>query len=119
MAAKETMDVELQNGDKGTGAFVTLQCDTYPLTTDTGSLAQSQDENLVCGLLTIFVTLAWNIPLPRERAKSYVKASFVSEGGTKDFYTGTITDYRYFGAQSDLRLCLSGTANDQNDGRWR
>lgn len=100
LSAGKSMELELEQDNKGTGAFITLACETSPLVTDLSSLDREQNENLLCGALVILVTRAFDIPLSREEAQTYVKVTYLSSGSKKEFYTGTITDYRYYGADA-------------------
>jgi hypothetical protein len=61
--------------NNATGSFVTLRCDVLSLTSsDLLTLENpSRNENHLCGLLTILVSKAFDIPGQREHAASYVQ----------------------------------------------
>jgi Ca2+-dependent lipid-binding protein len=89
LLAGKTATLELLKEDKGTGAFVALHCDVCALTPDLGSFETSRGKNMNCGLLGIVVTRAFDIPLQKEKAASFVKIVY----GENEFLTGTVTDY--------------------------
>lgn len=88
LLAGRTMEVELQTDGVGTGAFVTLCCNVCEFTPDLTSLDKAE-ENMLCGLVTILVTRAFDIPLERHKAASFVKVNY----GRSEFVTGVVSDY--------------------------
>ena len=88
--AGKTMEVELQDKGKATGAFVTIGCDICDLTPDVKcfELAAKQEKNVLCGLLTILVTRAFDIPLKKEEAATFVKVTY----GSSEFLTSAVVD---------------------------
>jgi hypothetical protein len=53
---------------KETGAYVTVSAEMFHLSKDTTSLSlpEFDGKHKLCGLLTIIVTKAFDIPLPKE-----------------------------------------------------
>ena len=84
----KTKELELEQNGNGTGAFITLCCDICEWTTDLSSFETQKGENVLCGLLTILVTRAFGIPLAKEDASCFVKATC----GTCEFSTSVVVD---------------------------
>lgn len=99
----------LLQGEK-TDCYVTLSGDLFHLSQEhLGSLSASQYEgkDKLCGLVTIIVTKAFDIPIPREDAATYVKVVYGE--GTKHekvFYTGTVCDYPGIDALNPMFDCV-------------
>lgn len=69
-----TMELELQQDDGPTGAFVTIGCEMLNFCADLDSL-RTTNSNHMCGLLTILVLRAFEIPLSRDEASTFVQVS--------------------------------------------
>jgi len=88
-ARGKTLEVELLNEENiGTGAFITLHCDVCSLVKPT-TFETSPPSNHLAGLLTIMVTKAFDLPVSKEEAQSFVKVKF----GGQEFVTSVIYDY--------------------------
>ncbi len=91
-----TTELELMLEGKKTGCYVTLSVEMFYLSDQLQSLSSIHymGKGNLCGLYTIVVTQAFNIPLPRVEAATYVKVQY-GHGGSfeKTFYTGTVADY--------------------------
>jgi len=89
-------ELELEREGVETGCFVTLAAELFYLSDQLHSLSSLQYEgkNRLCGLATIIVTKAFDIPIPKEDAATYVKVAY-GEGSEyeKVFYTGTVAHY--------------------------
>merc|ERR1711862_6613 len=73
---EKDFEVELLNKENiGTGAFVTIRCDVAKLKVDPNSFDNMQHlaQNHAAGLLTIVVTKAFDLPLSKEEAESFVR----------------------------------------------
>ena len=89
LLAGKTMEVELQQDQQGTGAFVTLHCDMCRFTTtDLSGLERPKNANQLGGLLTVIVTRALDLPLNKKDAASFVKVTH----GSQEFVTGVVVD---------------------------
>jgi hypothetical protein len=86
--AGKTKDLELQQRDKGTGALVKLHCSVCKLTTELGSLTANVGPNMICGVLVILVCQAFNVPIDKDKASSFIKVTC----GSSEFVTATVTD---------------------------
>mmetsp|Transcript_27230 Transcript_27230/g.58507 ORF Transcript_27230/g.58507 Transcript_27230/m.58507 type:complete len:713 (+) Transcript_27230:50-2188(+) len=85
----KTKEVELLDSEnRGTGAFVTLYCDVCRLKSDPKAFDTLPPSNHFGGLLTIIVTKAFNLPLSKEEAESFVKVKY----GEKEYLTGVVVD---------------------------
>ena len=88
-ARGKTLEVELLNEENiGTGAFITLHCDVCSLVKPT-TFETSPPSNHLAGLLTIMVTKAFDLPVSKEEAQSFVKVKF----GGQEFVTSVVYDY--------------------------
>lgn len=84
------MEVELQDGNNiGTGAFVTLQCDVLKLKVDPKGFDIPAPSDHLNGVLIIMVTKAFDLPLSKKEAESFVKVRY----GSQEFETGMVVDY--------------------------
>lgn len=84
------MEVELQDGHNiGTGAFVTLHCDVVKLKVDPKGFDIPAPLNHLNGVLIIIVTKAFDLPLSKKEAESFVKVKY----GSQEFETGMVVDY--------------------------
>ena len=107
LLAGSTMEVELAHEEKdgnyfkSTGCFVTISVDILPFTTDDLSSLQKAGrpkltkqvitpENQLAGNLTVLITKAFDIPLPKKDAATFVKVMYGSE--TEIGVTGVVTD---------------------------
>jgi hypothetical protein len=89
LLAGRTMEVELQMDGVGTGAFVTLYANVCEFTPNLASLDALEETTTLCGLLTILVTRAFDIPLPPNKAACFfVKVTC----GSFEFVTSAVTD---------------------------
>lgn len=87
MLAGKTKEVELETEDgKRTGAFVTFHCEILPFTENLENIAADTNEEHYCGLVSIIVSKAMNIPVEEELAASFVKVGF----GNSSFVTSAI-----------------------------
>lgn len=79
-----------------TDTYVTLGAELFHLSQQLSSLTSPEycGKNKLCGLVTIIVTKAFKIPIPREDAATYIKVVY-GEGSKheKTFYTGAVVDY--------------------------
>eukprot|EP00980_Cylindrotheca_fusiformis_P009874 scaffold2186_cov113-Cylindrotheca_fusiformis.AAC.2 len=86
----KTMEAELlDHNNVSTGAFVTLHCEICDLNSDPKSFAMPPAENHIGGLLTIIITNAFDLPITKEEAESFVKVKY----GKHEFVTGCVVDY--------------------------
>eukprot|EP00978_Attheya_sp_CCMP212_P005678 scaffold12731_cov43-Attheya_sp.AAC.1 len=99
LLAGKTTELELQkeNGT-GTGAYLTLQCDVCELIPDLASFETEKGKNMLCGLLTVLVTQAFDIPLEKEDASTFVSVSY----GEHNFCTGVVVDAPGYDALNPL-----------------
>mmetsp|Transcript_18541 Transcript_18541/g.38040 ORF Transcript_18541/g.38040 Transcript_18541/m.38040 type:complete len:881 (+) Transcript_18541:225-2867(+) len=98
-------ELELLLEGKMTGCYVTLSAEMLYLSDQLQSLSSIQYEGKgnLCGLYTIVVTQAFNIPLPRVAAATYVKVQCGFCGNfEKTFYTSTVADYPGFDALNPM-----------------
>lgn len=92
-----TAELELEMDGKRTNCHVTLSAEVFHLSNRLNSFSDTimyGAKNQLCGLITIIVTKAFDIPIPREDAATFVTVTYGE--GTKNekvFYTGTVTDY--------------------------
>jgi hypothetical protein len=85
-----SMETQLYVDGKESGAYVTLGCELLEWTSDLTSFQRSPDEhNTLCGLMTIIVTRAFNIPVELVKAASYVKVTH----GENVFFTSQVDHY--------------------------
>ncbi|KAL7543424.1 hypothetical protein ACHAXR_012705 [Thalassiosira sp. AJA248-18] len=104
---KVVLELDL-NGEK-TECFVTLSAELFHLADQLQSLSSLKYEgkNQLCGLATIIVTKAFDIPIPKEDAATYVKVVYgESTDHEKTFYTGTVVDYPGFDALNPMYDCV-------------
>lgn len=89
-----TLEVELQQDDIGTGAFVTVHCDMLPFSNSLDSLKTAVPEpvnpNLLHGMLTVVVTKATGLPVKAADAESFVKVKY---GDELEFLSAVVTEY--------------------------
>mmetsp|Transcript_14405 Transcript_14405/g.23796 ORF Transcript_14405/g.23796 Transcript_14405/m.23796 type:complete len:670 (+) Transcript_14405:112-2121(+) len=89
LLAGKTLEVELQQDNKGTGAYVTLHCGICKFSlSDLTSLKGPTAANQLCGLLTVIVTKALDLPLDRKDAASSVKITYAGQ----EYETGVVVD---------------------------
>lgn len=92
-------ELELELDGTKTGCYVTVKAELLHLTDKLHSFTSSEydGKNRLCGLATIIVTKAFNVPLPREDAATFIKVQYGGEGTPskfrKEFFTGTVMDY--------------------------
>ncbi|CAB9506684.1 Extended synaptotagmin-2 [Seminavis robusta] len=94
MCKQRRLEVELLHvkTQKRTDAFVTMQCDFIPWTTDLSSLNTTNtngmaDDHEIAGLLVVLVHRAFHIPIAKpEDAATFVKVSF----GNQEFQTSVV-----------------------------
>ena len=88
-----TKELELALGDEPhTGCHLTASAELCALSAGLRSLSSARygGERHLCGLVTVIVTRAFGVPLPREDASTYVKV----ESRNRTFLTPTVTaDY--------------------------
>lgn len=115
LLAGKTIEVELQQDHKGTGAFVTLHCEICKLTLQNlDSLKGPSVPNELSGLCTVVVTKAFDLPLDKKDAASFVKVTCAGQ----EFLTGVVVDavgYDAINPEYDIafRTPLIGTTKDQ------
>ncbi|KAL7576326.1 hypothetical protein ACA910_018144 [Epithemia clementina (nom. ined.)] len=89
------LELPLQRDHMPNGAYVTLSAEVLNFTTNLHSLSatptpsSSKDDKRICGLLTIFVLRAFDIPLTKEEAATSVHVTFE----TSKFATNSVVDY--------------------------
>eukprot|EP00178_Gracilaria_changii_P012125 TRINITY_DN3422_c0_g1_i1.p1 TRINITY_DN3422_c0_g1~~TRINITY_DN3422_c0_g1_i1.p1 ORF type:complete len:474 (-),score=82.13 TRINITY_DN3422_c0_g1_i1:285-1706(-) len=90
LLAGKTADIPLKKEDEDTGATVTVTCTIYEFTDDTVSfeMPNHREKGLLCGMATVLVPGASNIPGPKEEAASKVKLNF----GSMEFLSPIIFD---------------------------
>lgn len=89
LLAGKTLEVELQQKGKKTGAFVTLHCDVCKFTTSTiARFDEPKNDTQLTGLLAIVVTRATDLPCEKKTAASCVKVTY----GSQVFMTGVVID---------------------------
>lgn len=111
LLAGKALEVELwsrekKGSSKPTGAFVTISVDVLPFTTPVQSSLVQMDQaapvhpdNQLVGLLTVLVTRAFDLPVPKKEAASFVKAL---HGDTEIGVTGTVVDLPGYDALNPL-----------------
>jgi hypothetical protein len=102
LLAGTTLELDLLDEEaKSTGAFVTIRCDVCKFTSsDLSSLEGAvPSDNTIFGLLTIIITRAFNLPVKKMEAASFVKVTY---GGSHEFVTGVVTDYPGYDALNPL-----------------
>ena len=88
-------ELELIMDEKRTRYYITVKAELHHLTNDTlASFTKSEydGKNRLCGLATIIVSKAMNLPMPKEDAATFVKLDVKSKTGSKIFNTGTVMD---------------------------
>jgi len=102
------VELELELDGVRTGCFVTVTAELFHLSKQLQSLtsAKYKGKNELCGLATIIVTRAFDIPIPKEDAATHVKVVY-GEGTEHEqtFYTGTVTDYPGYDALNPMFDC--------------
>lgn len=90
LLAGQMTDLHLEENGKPTGALITIKCDIFHFVGDAASfkLPDFRGKNRLCGLVTILIAGARNIPCEKKDASSSVKATF----GTNTFYTPAVAD---------------------------
>lgn len=85
------LEFELQDDEKKlTGASVSLGCSLLQLTPDLTSLkSETTSPSEICGMVTILVTQAFELPMKKEEVAAGVKITC----GKNEFVTATVTDY--------------------------
>jgi hypothetical protein len=103
------MELELAlNGEKN-DCFITLGAELFHLSEHLQSLTSGKywGKDQLCGLVTIIVTKAMDVPIPREDAATYVKVVYGDDSDhEKTFYTGTVTDYPGIDALNPMFDCV-------------
>ena len=99
VSPQRTITLPLQSYNKKkdlnekTGASVTLSCGLCPWTSDLSSLEQSNTtagvHNEICGLLVVIINRAFDLPLSRKTACTFVKVTY----GDKEYDSNMIYDY--------------------------
>jgi len=102
------VELELELDGVRTECFVTVTAELFHLSKELQSLtsAKYMGKNELCGLATIIVTRAFDIPIPKEDAATHVKVVY-GEGSEHEqtFYTGTVTDYPGYDALNPMFDC--------------
>ncbi|KAL7553253.1 hypothetical protein ACHAWF_016528 [Thalassiosira exigua] len=106
-----TAEVELAMKGEKTGAKITVAAELFCMADDdereSFSSQEYEGKDRLCGLVTIFVTKAFDVPLPKEDCATYVKVIY-GEGSDheKTFVTGTVCDYPGYDAQNPMFDCV-------------
>mmetsp|Transcript_27742 Transcript_27742/g.45499 ORF Transcript_27742/g.45499 Transcript_27742/m.45499 type:complete len:542 (-) Transcript_27742:165-1790(-) len=98
------LELELEGKDK-TGCYITLSAELFHLSEQLQSLSSFtyEGKNQLCGLATIIVTKAFDIPVPKVDAATFVKVVYgESSKHEKTFYTGTVMDYPGYDALNPM-----------------
>ncbi|KAL7526718.1 hypothetical protein ACHAXR_001619, partial [Thalassiosira sp. AJA248-18] len=102
---KGSVELELESDGDKNGCFITLSTDLFHLSDQLHSLSSPvyHGKNNLSGLVTIIVTKAFDIPIPKEDAATHVKVVY-GEGSDheKTFSTGTVMDYPGFDALNPM-----------------
>lgn len=89
-------ELELEQAGEKTGCYVTVSAELFYLSEQLQSFSSLMYEgkNQLCGLATIIITKAFDIPIPKVDAATFIKVVY-GEGSKhkKTFYTGTVMDY--------------------------
>ena len=89
LLAGKTIEVELQQKGKATGAFVTIHCDVLKFSSSNlAHFDEPKNENQLAGLLAIVVTRATDLPCEKKSAATCVKITY----GSNVFVTGVVID---------------------------
>lgn len=102
-------EIELEQDGEKTGCYVTVSADLFYLSEQLQSFSSMkyEEKNQVCGLATIIVTKAYNIPIPREDAATYIKVVYGEKNKhEKTFYTGTVMEYPGIDALNPMYDCV-------------
>ena len=75
-----------EDTNKANGAYVTLGCDVVSFSSDLTSLKDTKEGGCFAGVLIILVVGAFDIPLKKEEAKTFVRVSYAE----KQFVTGVV-----------------------------
>mmetsp|Transcript_22252 Transcript_22252/g.46541 ORF Transcript_22252/g.46541 Transcript_22252/m.46541 type:complete len:715 (+) Transcript_22252:182-2326(+) len=87
-----TAELELAwNGNPHTGCYIKISAEKFKLSNQLRSLSSPkyEREHHICGLVTIIVTRAFDIPLAEEEAASYVTVQYGNRSSNK-FVTSTV-----------------------------
>ena len=88
LLAGKTLELALMDDDrKPNNAFVTLHCEVLKFTSSLESLDKADPET-ICGMKSIVIVQAFDLPLRRKDAASYVKVLHNEE----EFVTGVVAD---------------------------
>lgn len=90
LLAGSIADVPLRMKNRNTGASISIKCDVYEFVSDLTSLESlaNEKEGLYCGILTILVAHATNVPGARDKIGPHCKVTF----GDSKFDTPTVLD---------------------------
>ncbi|KAL7553254.1 hypothetical protein ACHAWF_016529 [Thalassiosira exigua] len=104
-----TAELELELSGEQNGSKISVAAELFQMTNSIESFTSPSYEGkgCLCGLATIIVTQAFDIPLPKEDCATYVKVIY-GEGSDheKTFFTGTVSDYPGFDAQNPMYDCV-------------
>ena len=102
----------IMDGDK-TECYITLSADLFHLSDQLHSFPDGMEsekyegKNELCGLATVIVTKAFDIPIPRRDAATYVKVTYgKGSDHKKTFYTGSVVDYPGIDALNPMYDCV-------------
>jgi len=84
----QQLELSLQQDDKPNGAFITVGCEVLKFSSNLQSMSNTNDRQL-CGLLTILVLRAFDIPLAKDEAATFVQVTC----GDSTFATSAVVDY--------------------------
>jgi len=103
-----TSELELMMNDRKTGCYITLSGEMFHLCDQVQSLSSLKYEgkNSLRGLYTIVVTRAFDIPLKRDEAATYVQVKYgPGSSYEKKFQTGVIADYPGYDCLNPMYDC--------------
>ncbi|KAL9189839.1 hypothetical protein ACHAXT_009514 [Thalassiosira profunda] len=104
-----TKELQLKMDGETTDLYVTLGAELFHLSDKLTSLTAPEYEgkNQLCGLVTIIVTKAFDIQIPREDAATYVKVVYGENcRHEKTFYTGAVVDYPGIDSLNPMYDCV-------------
>ncbi|KAL3815362.1 hypothetical protein ACHAXA_000749 [Cyclostephanos tholiformis] len=126
-----TRELELALDGERTGCYLTVNAELYRLTDRLSSfdMPEYDGKDRMCGLMTIIVTRAYDLPIPRCDAATYVRVQYGGDGtpckNRREFVTGTVTDYPGVDALNPMYDCafhvpltraMLGTGRDTEGG---
>jgi hypothetical protein len=89
-------EVELTLAGEKTGCYVTVAAELFELSEQLQSVSSPSyaGKGQLCGLATVMVSRAFDVPVPKVDAATYVKVVYGEKTKhEKVFYTGAVLDY--------------------------